>query len=148
MDHIAILSERWHFEDKLKSGQKTIECRWYKKKYKPWNSITEGDIIYFKKSGKYPITYKATVSKVEQFENLNSDIIAKLFNKYGTAIGIEKSQIPSFIKDYKNRKYGIIIHIKDVESVNPFMIDKKGYGSGSAWLPVDNIELIKADRIS
>ena len=82
MDHIAILSKKLHLLNKILHREKTIESRWYKTKKKPFNTITEGDSIYFKESSE-PITIKATVKRVILFEELTEQKIwcINLFGK-------------------------------------------------------------------
>ena len=62
MEHLAIMRKSWGLTQKILTGQKKIESRWYKNKYRPWNQIQKGDVIYFKDSGE-PVTIKATVKK-------------------------------------------------------------------------------------
>ena len=64
MEHVAIMRNSWGLLSKIISGNKTIESRWYKTKYRPWGRIKSGDILYFKDSGK-PVTVKAKVDEVK-----------------------------------------------------------------------------------
>jgi hypothetical protein len=48
MDHIAIMQKSWGLTEKIVTGQKAIESRWYKGKYAPWGRSFSGDTIYFK----------------------------------------------------------------------------------------------------
>ena len=95
MEHIAIMRKSWGLTPKILSGQKKIESRWYKVRYKPWDSIKSGDIVYFKDSGE-PVTIKATVGKVIQFSDLTPSKVKGILKKYGKADGIEQGQIKDF----------------------------------------------------
>ncbi|MEI7919944.1 MAG: hypothetical protein WCH65_07455 [bacterium] len=53
-------------------------------KYKPYDQAKVGETIYFKDAG-CPVTVKATITKVEQFENLNSEKIREILGKYSHA---------------------------------------------------------------
>ena len=66
MEHLAIMRKSWGLTDKILTGQKKIESRWYSVKYKPWDSIKEGETVYFKDSGG-PVRIKAEVARVMQF---------------------------------------------------------------------------------
>ncbi|MBI1972386.1 ASCH domain-containing protein, partial [Candidatus Woesearchaeota archaeon] len=44
MDHLAILKKKWL--EKILSGEKTIESRWYKQKITPYQKIAKGDTAY------------------------------------------------------------------------------------------------------
>lgn len=70
MDHVAIMKKSWGLTQKILSGQKKIESRWYKSKHSPWGKIEKGDIVYFKDSGE-PISIKTGVEKV--MTNLKSE---------------------------------------------------------------------------
>ena len=45
MDHVAFMRKEWGFGEKVLSGEKIIESRWYKFKKPPFDSIAQGDII-------------------------------------------------------------------------------------------------------
>lgn len=138
MDHLAILKKSRKLLQKIASGEKTIESRWYKFKRNPWNKIKLGETIYFKDSGE-PVTFKAKVEKVLQFENLTLENVRKIIEKYGKAIGFTGKINYS---NYADKKYCILLFLKNVEKVNPFQINKKGYGLMSAWICVEDIDKI------
>lgn len=145
MDHVAIMKKSWHLTEKILTGEKSIETRWYKNRVKPWGCINPGDTIYFKDSGE-PVTVKATVEKVEQFAELNEHEIQRILNKY-SADDLGTREIPAEISSYvRGKRYAIIIHLKDPVSVTPFNISKKGYGLQSAWLCVGDITNAKVPQ--
>ena len=37
MEHLAIMKKEWKLTEKIITGEKRIESRWYKDKYPPWN---------------------------------------------------------------------------------------------------------------
>src|SRR5438045_2803482 len=104
MDHIAIMKKEWGFIDKILSRQKIIESRWYVKKYKPWDAIKKGEIIYLKNSGGL-VTAKAEVGKVKQFSDLNPEKIKSILDNYGSDIGINKKDTAEFFKKFRDKKY-------------------------------------------
>ncbi|OGC38108.1 hypothetical protein A2155_00510, partial [candidate division WWE3 bacterium RBG_16_52_45] len=123
-------------------GQKTIESRWYANRSVPWDKIAAGDTVYFKNSGE-PVTIKATVGKVLQFSELTPKIVQELLYKYGHDDGLEQSEIPRFFQIFKDKKYSILIFLKDVSSVAPFEINKRGFGAMAAWISVDRVSTLK-----
>ncbi len=139
MHHVAILKKEWKFLDKILAGKKTVESRWYVSKSAPWNRISAGDIIFFKESGS-PVTVKAGVEKVLQ-EELTPMRVKELMEKYGKAICVRDEA--EFIKNNEKKKYCVLVFLKDVEKVEPFDINKKGFGLMSAWLCVDDIANVK-----
>ena len=82
MEHVAIMKKSWGLTQKILSGRKKIESRWYKIKYAPWNRIKSGEAVYFKDSGE-PIAVRAEVDKVIQFSDLTPEKVKKILYKYG-----------------------------------------------------------------
>jgi ASC-1-like (ASCH) protein len=142
MDHIAIMKKDWKLIPKIKNGTKIIESRWYLHKVAPWGKIKPNETIYFKNSGE-PVTLSAKVVKVLSFENLSPIRVQELLNEYGKEDGIEEKDIPIFYERFKDKKYCLLIYLKEVKEVEPFNIDKTGFGSMSAWISVENVMRIK-----
>lgn len=145
MDHVAILKKSLGLMPKLRSGQKTIESRWYQSKRAPWGRIGAHDSVYFKNSGE-PITLKAKVLNVISLSDLNPDKVRQTLDQYGDAIGIEKHEIPTFFERLKDKPFCLLIFLDKPEEVKPFLIDKAGFGMMSAWLTIQNIQAIRAPK--
>lgn len=136
------MKKSWGLTEKILTGEKTVESRWYKSKYAPWNRINSGDTIYFKDSGK-AVAVKARVMKVLQFDNLNPKKTEQILVKYGKA-DLGASHIMPEIREYVSGKnYCILVFFDNVEKIEPFDIDKTGFGAMSAWITVDNINQLK-----
>ena len=149
MDHIAILrkariSKGDNLLKDILEGKKTIESRWYVNKISPWDNIHKDDAVYFKESGN-PVTARAKVAKVLQFEKLNTDTIKSILENYGSAISPNTSpeQWFSWAADQTKKRFCILVFLKDIEKVHPFNIDKTGYGNSSAWLAVGSIDKVR-----
>ncbi len=142
MDHLAIMKKSWGLTKKILSGEKKIESRWYLNKSAPWDKIKIGEIVYFKDSGE-PVTIKAEVEKVLQFVDLTPTKVEEILEVYGDDDGIEKCNVPYFYERFKNKKYCILIFLKNPQKIEPFEINKKGFGAMAAWITVDNINLLK-----
>ena len=136
------MKKSWGLTQKILSGQKKIESRWYKSKYAPWGKIEKNDVVYFKDSGE-PVTIKAEVDKVVSFSGLTPKKVSEILNEYGNDDGIEKTKIKDFFELFKNKNYCLLIFLKNPKKIEPFEIDKTGFGMMSAWLSVENIEKIK-----
>jgi len=137
MDHVAILSKGWL--EKILSGEKTIESRWYEFRVKPYQGISAGDTVYFKISGVPEINTKALVKKALFFGDLDSTKIENILKEYASKIGVDRS----FAQEVNDKKYCTLIFLDNVEKIEPFSIDKAGYGVGCAWISVENIDTIK-----
>ena len=142
MDHVAIMRKSWKLIPKILSGEKKIESRWYKTKHSPWGKIKRGDAVYFKNSGE-AVNIKAIVSKVLQFEDLTPKKVKTLLKKYGRADGIEKNEESRFYRRFKDKKYCLLIFLKNLKEIKPLDIDKRGFGMMAAWISVPKIGKIK-----
>ena len=140
MEHLAILDKKRKLLTKILTGEKTIESRWYKSKITPWGNIKAGETIYFKESGD-PVRAKAKIAEVMQFYLPQTDI-PDLLDKYAKEICFN-SPMPELTQWCSQRKYCILLRLKTVELIEPFEINKKGFGLMAAWISVDKIEKIK-----
>lgn len=141
--HVAIMKQSWGLTQKILNGQKTIESRWYKNQYKPWKEIQPEDTVYFKDSGK-PVCLKAIVDKVLRFYALTPLKVEAILREFGEADGIDSdNQYEQFYNLFRNKRYCLLIFLRQVEKVIPFDIDKRGYGAMASWLVLDNINQVK-----
>ncbi|MCX6807993.1 MAG: hypothetical protein NTZ80_04345 [Patescibacteria group bacterium] len=136
------MKKSWNMIPKILSGQKKIESRWYKHKCVPRGKVFKDDTIYFKNSGEL-VELKARVEKVLQLADLNLDKIKQILAEYGRDIGLESKDLDIFSSQVKDKKYCILIFLRDVETVEPFEIDKAGFGAMAAWLFAEDINLVK-----
>ena len=142
MEHLAIMKKSWGLTQKILDGRKIIESRWYKTKYPPFERIKAGDIVYFKDSGE-PVTIKAEVSDVKQFSDLTPEKVRKILEEFGERDGIEKLKLNIFFEMFKNKKYCILIFLKNPVRIEPFKVNKKGFGSMASWICINNVNSIK-----
>ena len=141
MDHLAILDKKKKLLTKIISGEKSIESRWYKAKVTPWDRIKKGETVYFKESGE-PVSVRAKVAEVMQFY-LPTTNIFQLLQKYGKEICFTEPDFSKKVAWCSGRKYCILIRLKEVQQIEPFNIDKTGFGNMAAWMTVENINSIK-----
>lgn len=147
VDHIAILRSTWKLIPKILSGKKSIESRWYKAKVAPWNRILAGDIVYFKDAGK-PVSAKAEVEKVLQFEDYSERELQEIIKKYGGVGKINFVNTADMVFEWaKQKRYCILIFLKNPMAVEPFEIDKTRYGNACAWMCVEDITKVKKKEV-
>ena len=142
MEHIAIMRKSWGLIPKILKDQKKIESRWYKIKYAPWDKIKKEETVYFKDAGE-PVTIKAEVEKVLQYSDLTPAKVKKILFKYGPNDGLGIDEIPGFYELFKEKRYCILIFLKNPRKIKPFDIDKTSFGAMSAWISVDDVDKIK-----
>jgi ASC-1-like (ASCH) protein len=138
MDHIAILDKKRKLLQKIISGDKTIESRWYQTKRTPWHNIKKEDIVYFKDAGE-KITVKAKVKDVLFFDDLNKEKVEKIIQKYGKDIGFNTLEYTEY---FIGKRYCILMFLEDVQEIKPFDIDKTGFGNACAWMTVKDVKRI------
>ena len=142
MDHLAIMKKSWGFTQKILDGGKTLESRWYKTRRAPWGRIKKDDAVYFKNSGE-PTTAKAIVTKVIEFEELTPRKVKGILNRYWKDLGILKEELPAIYKRFKNKKYCILIFLKNPKEIKSFKINKKGFGAMASWICIEDIKRLK-----
>ena len=143
MDHLAVMRKSWGFTQKILDGEKVIESRWYKTRRAPWGRIKKDDTIYFKNSGE-PVTIKAMVSSVIEFEELTPKRVKKLLSKYWRDLGIPKNEVFGFYTKLKNQKYCILMFLKSPKKTTSFKINKKGFGAMASWICIEDIKRLKS----
>lgn len=140
MDHIAIMKKSWGLIPKILSGEKTIESRWYQTRRAPWGKIKVGEKIYFKNSGEAVIV-QAAVSEVLQFEIHNFTDATRIIEKYGKEIALLNSAPRTW---GELPRYCVLIRLQNPKLIDePIEINKEGFGTGAAWITVDNIQNIR-----
>lgn len=131
------MHKKWRLTEKILTGEKTVELRWYKHKYAPWNKLRIGDTIYFKDSGE-PVTIRAEISDFKQFE-IKSDLDReKVLSKYlfaDTGTNIINSEIEKYTL---NKSYCIAVSFINAKRIEPFQIDKTGFGAMTSWICLED----------
>lgn len=142
MEHVAIMRKSWGLLPRILSGEKTIESRWYSSRRAPFGKIKAGETIYFKDSGEL-VTVKAEVERVLEFSGLNPKKVEEILCRYGSMDGLRREEIPEFFERFKDKKYCILIFLKNPRKIRPFEISKKGFGSMAAWLCAESVGKIR-----
>ena len=140
MHHLAILDKKRKILEKIISGEKSIESRWYKLKKTPYGMIKPGDTVFFKDSGD-PVTVQATVEKALFFSDLTKEKYKEIIEKYANKICLKNRNIEDYVK--QKYKYVTLIFLKEVKEIQPFTVNKKGSVLMAAWIILENIEKIK-----
>ncbi len=123
MHHVAIMKKSWNLIPKIVSGKKTIESRWYRTRRAPWDGAKAGDTVFFKNAGE-PITAKARISKVLQFELKRDADAIEIVHRYGKKICLRNTDPVTW---EKMPRYCILLFLEYSQEVKPFQIIKKGF---------------------
>ncbi len=134
------MKKSWGLIPKILSGEKTIESRWYQTRRIPWDRVSVGDTVFFKNSGE-AVTASAQISKVLQFEFKDTADVISVIKKYGKGICLVNNDPVTWDRF---PKYCILLYLYNPKKVAvPFQINKKGFGTGAAWITVDTLSKIK-----
>ncbi len=140
MHHVAIMNKSWNLIPKILSGEKSIESRWYQTKRTPWNKAKSGDIVFFKNAGE-PIIATAVVGEIKQFEIHGINDVLQIVEKYGQKICLVNPDPKSW---KKLARYCILLSLQIPTKIDtPFQINKKGFGTGAAWITIQDVGSIK-----
>ena len=142
------MKKEWKLVDRILSGGKTVETRWYRTRRVPWGRIRKGDVVWFSEGGL--VRARATVRRVEQFEIHSDRERLELLERLGRHdLGTSDEKVWQAVEEYtKGKKYCVAVWLENPESVTPFKINKKGHGAMSAWIVVDDIRRLKPFMVS
>ncbi len=135
MEHVAILKEP--FLSRILSGEKTIESRWYRTRRAPYGRISSGEMVWLKRSGG-PVVAKARVSHVEEHSDLTPERIMRIVEKDAKGLGVMEEK-GRFFEGVRNKRHAVLIHLSDIQTVEPFAIDKTGFGNQAAWMVLPRV---------
>jgi len=140
MHHVAIMNPRWKLIPKILSGEKTIESRWYQTRRAPWGRVQKGDVIFFKDSGKR-VSARANVSRVLYIELSALSDVKRVIRTYGRQLCLIETNPRTW---GKTPRYCVLMWLSRPHVITqPFTINKKGFGAGSAWITVQNINTLQ-----
>jgi ASC-1-like (ASCH) protein len=141
MEHVAIMRPSWGLIPKILSGKKTVESRWYLTRRAPWDRIHAGDTVYFKNTGE-PVCARATVASVQQRVLKNIRDIQDVVDVYGDAVCMINRAITTW---ERIPQYVILVFLSHPEPVDPFFVDKTGFGSAAAWITTPLVTRLRID---
>jgi hypothetical protein len=72
-------------------------------------------------------------------EKLTEEESAQLVDRYQDKLQLTKKQYDR----WAGKRYLVLIEISEVESIEPFRIDKSDFGNMDDWLPVEQIEKVR-----
>lgn len=140
MDHVVYLDAKANEYDKLIEGTKTMIIRGAAGRKMPYGRVNEGDILFFiNNNGEGKVKAKANVKQVFNSEKMTKEESIELVENNSDKLNLTDKQY----KRWAGKRYLVLIHVEDIEDLEPFEIDKSDYGNMDDWLPVENIESVK-----
>lgn len=114
MEHLAVLKE--NYLKAVITGAKTVECRLSRTRMIPFQAVGEGDVIWFKMA-RGPVMARAIADKVEYFDDLSPAKIKMIRSLHQQEIlGTNE-----FWECRMDCRYGSLIWLKEVKSIQPFV---------------------------
>lgn len=124
--HLAIMVEP--YLTKVCSGEKYIESRLTKVKMSPYQSVFEGDIILFKRSGG-SIEGIAAVGVTKYTQLSSQDDVYSLVDQYGDGLSYE----PGYAESKSGARFGSLLWLQSVHRVPPVTMMKR---DRQAWVTI------------
>ena len=140
MDHIVYVDAKASELEKLLDGTKTTIIRGAAGRKMPYGRVNPGDVLYLiNNNAEGLIRAKAKVKNVFNSEKMTKEDSIQLLSE-----NQEKLQLtPHQKKRWAGKRYLVLIEVSEASEIEPFSIDKSGYGNMDDWLPVEDIRQVK-----
>ena len=141
MDHVVYLDANAKELDSLISQKKTMIIRGATGRKLPYGRINQGDVLYFiNNNAEGVILARADVVSVINSDKLTQEESTQLVQSHQDKLQLTQKQFDR----WAGKRYLVLIEVSDVKNIEPFRIDKSGYGNMDDWLPVGDIDSVKA----
>jgi hypothetical protein len=142
MDHVVYLDYKAKELENLKNGKKSMIIRGAAGRKLPYGRVKQSDVLYFiENKGDGLVKGKAVVDDVFNSEKLTKEESVELVEKHQDKLLLNAG----LKKRFSGKRYLVLIKLKDFEEIPPFKIDRSEYGNMDDWLPVEDIDKVKAD---
>jgi len=142
MDHVVYLDASAKELDLLLSGKKTMIIRGATGRKLPYGRVNQNDVLYFiNNNADGYVRAKAKVKSVLNSEKLTEEESAELVDRNQDKLQLTRKQY----ERWAGKRYLVLIEISDIESIEPFRIDRSDYGNMDDWLTVEQIEKVRLD---
>lgn len=136
MQHIAEMGKR--SLGKILSGTRTVEPLFLKKPEAPFNSVKENDTIFLKSVDGFAVA-KATVKKVENYEDLEPERAMDILNKYKDNIKPDELMITKDIYC----PYATLLWLDNVQEISPFRVIVPPDSENPRWIRVEDVRALR-----
>jgi len=143
MDHIVYLDASAKELDLLFSGKKSMIIRGATGRKMPYGRVNQGDTLYFiNNNSEGVIQARAKVERVLNSDRMTEEESVQLIDRHQNMLQLSKNQYDR----WAGKRYLVLIEVKEVEKVEPFRIDKSGFGNMDDWLPVEQIKKVRIEK--
>lgn len=136
MDHVVYVDAKADELSKLLSGEKTMIIRGAAGRKLPYGRVNNDDVLFLiENDGTGLVRAKANTRSVLNSEKMSKEESTALVEQYQEQLQLTKPQF----KRWAGKRYLVLIELEQVETVEPFPIDKSEFGNMDDWLPVGEI---------
>jgi hypothetical protein len=137
MNHIVTLDSGAKEIENLITGTKSMIIHGADVKRGPYGKVAEGDVLYFVTDDKSAeVKAKGLVSSVYNSYQLTEAESFELIIR-----NQDKLTLPdNLFYKWAGKKYLVLIGLRNVEEVQPFLIDRSNLLSEDGWCPAVNVE--------
>jgi hypothetical protein len=140
MDHVVYLDASAHELASLISGKKSMIIRGATGRKMPYGRVHAGDTLYFlNNDAEGVVRAKAIVRSVSNSEALSNEESIQWIADHQTQLQLTDKQL----KRWGGKRYLVLIEVEQIQEIQPFRVDKSGFGNMDDWLPVGNIIDVK-----
>jgi hypothetical protein len=141
MDHVVYMDAKVGELGKLIASEKTMIIRGAAGRKLPHGRVATGDVLYLiENDGSGMVKAKTKVKSAFSSEKMTKEESIALVDKNQGQLKLTSAQH----KRWAGKRYLVLIEVDSVEELRAFQIDKSGYSNMDDWLPVGDIESVKA----
>ena len=141
MDHVVYLDAKSNEFEKLRDGSKTMIIRGAAGRKLPHGRVNKGDVLYFiNNNAEGVVKAKAQVASVFNSDKMDPVESIALVKENQEKLVLSDKQF----QKWAGKRYLVLIEVSECIEVESFPIDKSRYGNMDDWLPVENIQSVKA----
>ncbi len=101
--------------------------------------MLEISLYFINNNGESIIKATAEVNDVFNSDKMSKEESTNLVRENQEKLQLTEQQF----KRWAGKRYIVLISVENVESLDPFEIDRSDYGNMDDWLPVEDIENVK-----
>ena len=140
MDHVVYVDTKARELEKLLAGEKTMIVRGATGRKLPHGRVHPGDRLFFiQNKGDGMVRARAIVTTAFHSDKLTEGQSEDVLKNNQPKLSLTPEQM----QRWAGKRYLVLIEVKDVHPLEPFVIDRSAYGNMDDWLPVEDIETVK-----
>jgi hypothetical protein len=141
MDHVVYMDAKAGELDRILSGEKTMLVRGAAGRKLPHGRVHPGDRLFFiLNRGDGLVRATAEVLTVFNSDKLSEGENRQLLDDNRAALQLTAPEE----NRWAGKRYLVLIGVGQVRTLEPFKIDRSAYGNMDDWLPVGEIERVRA----